>query len=391
MTTGVIKYNPACLQQIRLEDGRVIGVEGAKAHLKNVFGHEEFRPGQWAVITHGLSGEGNVLIVKPTGAGKTFPISFLGSLPQRGYTLMIIPCTSLMLEQTAALRGKGARVACPNADNYDGRTEAWQKRYWAEVCAEASFGRLNFLILSPERMVKNPYLKKWWSALFSLPLLGLVFIDEIHLVCSWGTGLRPMLDMRRVGGILSKEVRMIGATATITSAMMKDVCIVLRFEGTGTVFWDLNDRPNLRIQVHQLWNRKRKEVRMLLQNQMINGLVRLGGKAVLYSGTKQDCEDLFALLNLICREKRNGMIVKSKVYHSNTKTRPEIGKDWQSGALNVIIATTAFGLGVDTPDIRQVIFECCPFGMVDYSQQMGRGGRDGKHCVIETYVTRAMF
>jgi len=389
---GALEYNPPCLDHVKLSDGRILEQEGGREELRRVFGHDKFRPGQWAVITHAMGGKGNILMIKPTGAGKTLPIQYIGMVGQKeGYILIIVPTEALLLQQTATLRAHGAHVACPNADKYDGKSIKKKQQYWADIAASASFGLLDFLILSPERIVRNRFLKRWRSILFTPPTLRLVFIDEVHLVCSWGSGFRPMLNLELVGGIISDEVRMIGATATMTRGMIRDVCGALRFQDTATVFRDKIDRPNLRIEIFNHWNRTKKEVQVLLLNEMINGLWSDGGKAVVYTSTRKRCNDLFDLLKMICKKRTDGMIVKAKVYHSDSKGRPDIGLDWGTGALNVIIATTAFGMGVDTPDIRQVLFECCPFGVVGYNQQLGRGGRDGKLCKVRSYVRKGMF
>ena len=153
--------------------------------LRKIFKKKTFRPGQWRVVK-ALKRKVNVLIIWPTGSGKSLPVQFITMAVKRGYTLVLSPTEALMMEQARYLSSLGAMVACPNSDNYSNKSKGSQAKYWQSVADRILANKLNFLILSPERLVKNLGLAKFRAQILHKDYLNWVFIDEIHLVTSWG-------------------------------------------------------------------------------------------------------------------------------------------------------------------------------------------------------------
>ena len=388
-----VQYNPPPVSPVSLPDGGGLTLETGVNILNSVFKNQDFKPGQWVVITKALSEDVNILIIKPTWAGKTLPIQFLGMINRTGYTLMLVPTTSLMMEQSASFRKLGAMVACPNADKYYHKKACEKREYWHNIATNIVEHKLKFLILSPERLVKNPLLKQYWDTIFRPEFLNRVFIDEVHLVASWGVTFRPCLKLCEIGRIIPRGIPMIGATATCTPEMMPDVCAALRFQPGDVVFRDNCDRPNIEIAVKITWNMERKIIRLKLIHTMIYVLKRKGGKIILFCTTPGNCIIMLNLIEDICKKRRDGVVVKARIYHGKMlpAEREHVGLLWKKGAINFICATTAFGMGVDTKDVRQVIFEGCPFSVVDYTQMLGRAGRDGNKSFVTSYLSEKTF
>ena len=304
---------------------------------------------------------------------------------------MLTPTTALMLEQTARLRKLGAVVACPNADNYKNKSGKGKEKYWAGVLEKVVNNKIDFLILSPERVVKNKYLRRIRGDMFSSQYLAYVFNDEVHLSTSWGICFRPDLNLKDVGEVIPRDIRMIGATATCTAKMMPDVCSALRFTEGDHIFFQHSDRPNLKIVVEDCWDMPRVKVRKKLLHAMINRMMHVGDKVIVFNGTCNNCNQMVGMCKAIARERLR--VIDGGAFHSQITDaeRKEVLEGYERGTHRVIFATTAFGLGMDSPNIRNIIFAGCPFSIQDLSQMLGRGGRDGKRALICIYLYKGAF
>ncbi|HTR50746.1 MAG TPA: ATP-dependent DNA helicase RecQ [Kofleriaceae bacterium] len=326
------------------------------------FGHESLRPGQAEVIADVLAGR-PVIAVMPTGAGKSLCYQLPAIiLEQRGgVTLVVSPLIALMKDQVDVLRARGvAAVALTSAAGADEQRD---------IIDGIRAGAFTLVYVAPERF-RNA---RFCDALReSAARIALVAIDEAHCISEWGHDFRP--DYRRLGQVIAemKPPRVAAFTATATPEVRADIAHQL-----GMVDARLHvrgfDRPNLKYEVHKAGGAADKTERLA-------ELVRLrdGGVALVYAATRKNAEAYAQAL------KRAGM--RARVYHAGLEgeVREKAQDVFMAGQLDVIVATNAFGMGVDKRDIRLVVHADIPRSPEAYYQEAGRGGRDGKptRCVL---------
>ena len=326
------------------------------------FGHASLRAGQSELIADIFAGK-PVIGVMPTGAGKSLcyqlPAVVFGE--RGGITLVVSPLIALMKDQVDALTARGiSAVALTSAAGADEQRD---------MLDGIRAGMYTIVYVAPERF-RSP---RFVEAIRSLgPRLALLAIDEAHCISEWGHDFRP--DYRRLGQVVAELApsRLAAFTATATPEVRRDIAVQLGMQGEKLHVRGF-DRPNLTYTVVKAGGAADK-------GQQLIDLVRMreGGVALVYAATRKNAEAYAAEL------KQAGMRVR--VYHAGLKdnVRETAQDTFMAGKLDAIVATNAFGMGVDKSDIRLVVHADIPRSPEAYYQEAGRGGRDGKptRCVI---------
>ena len=316
--------------------------------LKDVFGFDAFRPGQEAAIGALLAGR-NVLAVMPTGSGKSLCFQ-VPALVLDGLTVVVSPLVALMRDQVAALRFAG--VAADSIDSSRDRSD--NVAVWRRVAA----GETRLLYLTPERLMTGRML----AALARLPV-GLFAIDEAHCISQWGPSFRPEYeDLGRLRDLFPR-VPIAALTATADAMTRRD--IVRRLFGDEAEVIVLGfDRPNIRLSVERKNDWKRQLRAFIARHRGESGIV--------YCLSRRKTEETAALLAA------DG--VRALAYHAGMdKSLRAAGQNafmTEPGA--VIVATIAFGMGIDKSDVRFVFHTDLPGSIEAYYQEIGRAGRDGE-------------
>ena len=319
----------------------------ARRVLGETFGFNEFRPGQEAVIGALLAGR-NALVVMPTGSGKSLCFHIPG-LVMDGLTVVVSPLVALMQDQVAALRLTG--VAADSINSGNDRMEnvaAWKR---------AAEGRTRFLYMAPERLMTERML----TALKRLPVRQFA-IDEAHCISQWGPAFRPeYADLCRLRELFP-EIPLIALTATADEVTRDDIAERL-FGGRVEQFVLGFDRPNITLTVEMKRSWKRQ-----LQNFVAHHEGRSG---IVYCLSRKKTEEAAAMLvedGVRALPYHAGMDAWEREAHQNIfMTDPGV----------VIVATIAFGMGIDKADVRYVFHTDLPGSMEAYYQEIGRAGRDG--------------
>ncbi len=323
--------------------------------LEEVFGFSSLRPGQAEVIADVLDGH-PVVTVMPTGAGKSLcyqlPAVLLGETG--GVSLVVSPLIALMKDQVDVLQARGvAAVSLTSAS-----TAAAQ----SEILAGIGEGKYSVIYVAPERF-RSP---RFVSALAAIgDRLALMAVDEAHCISEWGHDFRP--DYRRLGDAVKQLAppRLIALTATATPEVRADIGVQLSMEDARYHVHGF-DRPNLHLSVERSGGPADKATRMIEKVR-----ARDGGVALVYAATRKNAERYQKALS------DAGM--RASVYHAglDDKRRHAAQDQFMNGELDVIVATNAFGMGIDKANIRVVIHADLPRSAEAYYQEAGRGGRDG--------------
>ncbi len=332
------------------------GLDAARAILAQRFGHARFRVHQLKVLGPLLAGR-NVLAVLPTGAGKSLCYQ-VPALLDDGLTLVVSPLISLMQDQVAALRRRGIAAAYVNSQLDQG-----QRRV---VLDAATGGRLALLYCAPERL--GSLTRRLSAAGTRVALLA---IDEAHCITEWGNEFRPVY--RRLGVFRSLLGRppTIALTGSATPAARADILRVLRMSDAEVVVTSF-DRPNLAFGVQRV--RDDRERFAIIRQRVRDA----AGASLIYTPTRR-------LTELVTRALLRTS-VHAAPYHAGLSAgiRRRVLRAFLADQVRVIVATSAFGMGIDKPDVRRVLHWGPPPTLEAYYQEAGRGGRDGRaaECLI---------
>src|SRR3954452_4043355 len=318
--------------------------------LHDVFGFEDFRPGQEEAVRAALDGR-DVLVVMPTGAGKSLTYQ-LPALLREDLTIVVSPLVALMRDQVDALRAVDDRVELINAQQ-DAAANRW-------ALERAVTRRLRLLYVAPERFASPGFAERIRGA-----DVGLFVVDEAHCVSQWGHGVRPdyfrLADAARYLGAAA----IVASTATATQRVAADVVNRLNLKEPLRVATGF-DRPNISFAVA----RPTPHEKHLLLVETLREDDAL--PAIVYAGTRAGAEEIAGALTQELGE-------QALSYHAglDRERRAAVQRRFLADETRVIVATNAFGMGVDKPNVRTVLHASVPASLEAYYQEAGRAGRDG--------------
>lgn len=316
--------------------------------LKRYWHHTAFRPSQEEIIDSVLAGR-DTLAMLPTGGGKSLCYQ-LPTLMMDGLCLVVSPLIALMKDQVQQLNNRHIKAACLYAGQSSGEMFT--------VLNNAVGGQLKFLYVSPERLGSRKFIEHFRSM-----KVCLIAVDEAHCVSQWGYDFRPpylqIAEIRQY----KPSVPMIALTATATAVVIEDICLRLQLSQCR-IFRNSFARPNLTYSVVHTADK----LTFLLRE-----CRRCGeGSGIVYVGSRKRAESVAAFLNA------NGLA--ATYYHAGLTTRERDlrQEQWMKGACGIIVATNAFGMGIDKADVRYVVHMDIPSTIESYFQEAGRAGRDGE-------------
>ncbi|HEY0343276.1 MAG TPA: RecQ family ATP-dependent DNA helicase, partial [Solirubrobacteraceae bacterium] len=325
------------------------------AALREYFGFDAFRPGQEQAVRAAVGPPArDVLVVMPTGAGKSLCYQ-LPALMRDDLTLVVSPLVSLMQDQVDALDvAAPGRAALVNAQRDAADNRAALQR--------AAAGELRLLYVAPERFSSAPFLESMRKT-----KIGLFVVDEAHCVSQWGHDFRPDYFRLADAARWLQAEAIIASTATATPQVANDIAVRLGLRDAVRVSTGF-DRPNLSFAVLPCASAQAKH------RHIASALAEPGATpAIVYAGTRAGAEKLAGHL-------QGALEGAVGVYHAGLgrDQRAEIQRRFMDGRLDVVVATNAFGMGIDKADVRTVCHESVPGSVEAYYQEAGRAGRDGR-------------
>ena len=338
----------------------VVSAAKSKALLKSFFGFDDFKGNQAEVVVSILAGH-DTFVMMPTGGGKSLCYQ-LPALQLDGLAIVVSPLIALMKNQVDAIRSFAAE---------DGIAHVWNssltKREMVQVRHDLASGHTKLLYMAPESLNKEENI----AFLKELPI-SFYAIDEAHCISEWGHDFRPEYRQLRQAIQAIQRRPIMALTATATPKVMSDILKNLDIHDAATFTTSFN-RSNLFYCVQPKTNVEKDMIRLLREHE--------GKSAIVYCLSRQKVEEIAQLLQL------NG--ISSLPYHAglDSGSRSRHQDAFLQEDVHVIVATIAFGMGIDKPDVRLVIHHDIPKSLESYYQETGRAGRDGGEGVCVTYYS----
>src|SRR3978361_921187 len=331
-------------------------------NLQNFFGFDNFKGEQEAIITNILAGN-DTFVIMPTGGGKSMCYQ-LPALMSEGTAIVISPLIALMKNQVDQLRAFGGSDSIAHFLN-----SSLTKSEATKVKEDVLAGKTKLLYVAPESLTKQENID-----FLRLNVVSFVAVDEAHCISEWGHDFRP--EYRKIRQVISNigdNIPIIALTATATPKVQQDIQKNLQMNN-ATIYKSSFNRSNLFYEVRAKRNVIKEIVKFVKQNQ--------GKSGIIYCLSRKKVEEVAEALNL------NG--VKALPYHAglDPKVRTDTQDKFLMEDVDVIVATIAFGMGIDKPDVRYVIHHDVPKSMEGYYQETGRSGRDGGEGVCVAFYSQ---
>jgi len=350
--------------------GLVPPTEEQEKFLRSTFGHSEFKPLQWRIIRSAMVDKADQCVVMSTGYGKSLCYQFQAVYEDK-VVIVVSPLISLMEDQVLGLQSSGISAALlGSAQNNP-----------AKVLRELQDGAINVLYVTPEFITENPTMI---TSRVNMSRVTCIAVDEAHCVSQWGHDFRP--SYKNLGKLktLFPRVPILALTATATPHVQQDVCDILRMKSAKLTRTSFN-RPNLYLEVRPKCGSAWGDLSTMLSTAVVGGKREFPGPTIIYCPSKKDVEKV--------SEELMAHGVDNKMYHAGLTlaNRKAAHRMFVYDEVQVIVATIAFGMGIDKPDVRNVIHWGAPRDMESYYQEIGRAGRDGQRSVCRVYFSMADF
>ena len=326
--------------------------------LKNVFGFDKFKKNQEEIITTTLENK-NVFVIMGTGSGKSLCYQLPGMV-QEGMTIVVSPLLSLINDQVSFLNSKGIKVLVLTSESKD-----------FVKFLNKDISEYKFIYTTPECLSYRDTIKEKIFQLYNQKKINRVVIDEAHCISKWGYDFRPsyleLVDFRNS----VPNVPFMLLTASIRDKVQNDIMDQLNLQEVS-VFKNQIDRPNLNISVMLRTDESFNEIIELLKGKFIDQT------GIIYCFSRKQCETMV--------EKMKSYNLPAAYYHAGMSkiSRDQTQNEWIGGKYKIIVATIAFGMGIDKANVRYVIHYHLPKSLENYYQEIGRAGRDGKpsECIL---------